>query len=823
MQAVCGMGSKGKPRLKSGTGLLVWLFLFLFFSTLSQAHAVAIMGAESDKYANSPTRGIKECKNLQRLYQNSWPTNCSCEIDGAMELTGISSYVAQCKQQAVKNRQEANRRARRATERQKRSEEAELVLQQHNIATANEAQEAQEAQNTIEQGTYGRAGASVAGSSDAASEESTECYDDDGNWNCPDPEPTTAENSGDSDHQESLRNGANSRHTATNEAKEACVNQCNNYIKHTTTGCSSIATPNTGCEGMCSQYLPNTNRALASLDFYNFIEEKWSYKRGNCFRQAKTTFGNEYTTECLEKIDLAKDHVETGGTSPTLLCGKGATKSDAQCDTWCQGKAQSAVEEIDQNIKVAEEFNDGSYDPSPAYAILTKDITKIVKKELSELQIVDNSGELTQERKEEGFRWWVMCEKEENMKCEAQVKMAVSEAVETCGELQSEAHKCCHTPEQCVGGGLAHALDGLGKMHVNLSTLGGQKKQCKAVQQTFGMYSGMQGLMATQCTRKASKCTSGCNEKRDEAVQAFQSACGVDPRQQPSHDESLSCTEDFFDTYRKQIVSNKHGLIDYADVNINKVGKECQRTGQEANRNIGDMTTNLGTALMASVKECGQKAKEQGWEWETPEVPEYQAPAPPDSTPGSLPDLPTPTLAGGGGDSTTGTTLDDGPPTQAPANPFDVEPELPDPAPEDAKGGPSGFGGLVQAGGGGGGGGMGGLPGGGGGGGGGGDYGRGGDSKRRKILQGYHGGKFTGYGGGGKGGNSRAGQGKRGWKGKGNKKKKRGVASLDLKKLFPKEKRNKKIGQFGSPHDDIFKRISNRIQYMCKTKRIRCQ
>ena len=80
-----------------------------------------------------------------------------------------------------------------------------------------------------------------------------------------------------------------------------------------------------------------------------------------------------------------------------------------------------------------------------------------------------------------------------------------------------------------MGGGLAHALDGLGKMNVALSQLGSQKRTCEAVQQTYGMYSGMQGAMAAQCRRKASKCTSGCNEQLSSVIEAFESACGVDP------------------------------------------------------------------------------------------------------------------------------------------------------------------------------------------------------------------------------------------------------------------------------------------------------
>ena len=600
------------------------------------------------------------------------------------------------------------------------------------------------------------------------------------------------------------------------QQQQQCQTLCEGYIGKTTKGCPSIPQHGDGCEGICSRYAPDTNRGLASLEFYKFIEDKWSQKRSYCFNEVKTQFVKKYLDQCASKIsNLSSKKCESK--EAVLLCGENANKDQPQCKQWCKKKAQEVADEkIDDQIDVAKIFHEDDYDPPLSYVVLNKPPNELAEKELSQLEIVDNSGNLP-----EGFRCWEMCKVNNNQACEAKLKSAISEAVEICGDLQSEAHKCCHSPEKCVGGGLAHALDGLGKMNVALSQLGSQKRTCEAVQQTYGMYSGMQGAMAAQCRRKASKCTSGCNEQLSSVIEAFESACGVDPRQQDSHDESLSCTEDFFDEYRTKIFSNQHGQANDGDVNISKAGKDCQRTGQESNRNIGDMTTNLGTALLASVKECEQKAQQNGWEWSAPTPPNWQAPAPPTGpqVQPQSPGLPPPVQAGGGGDSK---KLPDGPSMQKPANPFDVQPDMEDGEPGLDPSGPSGFGGLVTAGGGGSGGGGGGLGGGGGGGDGDDAPNDGGSAKARKILQGYQGGKFTGYGGGGSNNNAGGRKG-RGWKSKKGKKKKRGMASLDLKKLFPKEKRNKKIGKFGSPHDDIFKRVSDRFQYMCRTKKIDCQ
>ena len=130
-------------------------------------------------------------------------------------------------------------------------------------------------------------------------------------------------------------------------------------------------------------------------------------------------------------------------------------------------------------------------------------------------------------------------------------------------------------------------------------------------------------------------------------------------------------------------------------------------------------------------------------------------------------------------------------------------------------------GGLIGGTGGGssGGGGLGGT--GGGGSGGGGRHGAYGARKPAQVALGLKsGGKFKGYGGGG----NKSNPSKRSRTRKKSKKDPKNFASLDLKKLLPKGKQiNHKTGKYGSPHDNIFKRMSDRIQWMCRKERIDCQ
>ena len=434
--------------------------------------------------------------------------------------------------------------------------------------------------------------------------------------------------------------------------------------------------------------------------------------------------------------------------------------------------------------------------------------------------IITDNGEL---KTSSGFTWFI-CEKGEEQNCEVELVHAFEEAAEICATLQKEAHECCHSPEQCVGGGLATALDGLGKMHIGISGLKGPKEQCKAVRQTFGLFSSMQGAMATQCTRKANACQEGCAQEQRRVAEQFKQACNHDIRIKADYDENEhTCDEEFFKHYRSQY--KKNGWSAQEDINISLVPEQCERTGREANRNIQAMSTNLGTSLMASMKECGETP--EPLKWETPKPPKFQRythhDPPPTPSPRPMP-TPSPYLGGGGREPTTNRPKKRGLPTPntpgPAADPLGVEPDLPDDPEKDGPGAPGGMGGLL--GGSGGSSGMGGfgLSGGGGGGSPGGEGNDDDSPKSNKILHGYAGGKFAGYGGGGS-----VNQGGRKFKRSAkNKKNKRKLARLNLKKILPKGKQlNHKVGKFGSPHDNIFQRMSNRYQWLCRTNKMNCR
>ena len=624
----------------------------------------------------------------------------------------------------------------------------------------------------------------------------------------------------------------------------SCINSCKNYVTITTEGCTGSRDAMLGqCLEICTENeivknswsFASTNRFPDNSYLFAFEE---ALNRIACLNETKRNFIESYTKQCLEKI---KEIEGVKGENATLLCKAGGEKNDTDCSDYCKTRAESDYNsgQSFQGQTLVEFYlasRGGPFDDRDSlinsgaiykYRLLTRyDVDDLASYALDgetaslglKTHINPSSAEITDDGKKAKLSWWT-CNPGD--RCEGKIANALNEAADTCAELQTDANECCEQPEECAGGGLAHALDGLGKLNMAVASIKGLKAQCEAVQQTHGMYGGMQGLMASQCTSKANTCVSECTQKIDNFAKVYKEYCNHDPRNRATYNESEhTCDrEKIFEKYIKKYRSNNAD----AGVNVSRVPDQCKRVKKEANRRIQDMSTNLATGLIASMQECEQMAQENGWEMGS----QSSSTVPMQAQTGmQAPELPEPEVTlGGGGDEEkekkSGFGLPgDGPAGQQAANPFDTEPELGEPVSQPGEGVKGGLGGVL-GGGSGGGGGLGGLGSGGGGSGGGGYSGAPGKDKKRKILLGYKGGKFGGYGGGGGSNSDKERAGSRGFK---NKKDKRGMASLDLKKLLPKGKQlNHKIGKYGSPHDNIFQRLSDRFQWMCKTKKITCQ
>ena len=248
---------------------------------------------------------------------------------------------------------------------------------------------------------------------------------------------------------------------------------CLPYVLTTTTGCPDTVQAKRVCPAICHNISDYMNREEEEVKFQAIESELPN--RAQCIQESKTRVLNAYRENCVSTLT----EIEQGkGESVKLLCGGNATRDNSQCDQYCIEKAEKFYgPDLDSQYIVNRFFQTRStkartmmgLEPSNqvlnSYYMLTKDdtvVSRLVKGDVNKVinDLFQQDGELTRKAESAGLQWW-QCRRDENMECEANVKLTLETAVTVCSELQTEALECCHEPEQCVGGALAHTLDGL--------------------------------------------------------------------------------------------------------------------------------------------------------------------------------------------------------------------------------------------------------------------------------------------------------------------------------------------------------------------------
>ncbi len=517
--------------------------------------------------------------------------------------------------------------------------------------------------------------------------------------------------------------------------------------------------------------------------------------RQKCADQLKPQLQASYKTNCMAVMKQIDEKVPA-----TLICPGGESKSDNGCEAFCETKVQSYLKEQDYSPeKYMRPFIDSD---GRCFSLLIQmrqgQDANVVKacleeeKEKLKASIVDEEGDFLASAKKEGFEY-LLCEKREKdkMACELKLAKKLEDSIKTCEELRNEASDCCHEPQTCIAGQFEQVIQTAGQIHLITASSGGMADQCNALKDVFVGFAVMNAAVASECRLRSSNCVNTCRTQISEVDELIKEACNIDDPSSGDHNSALqSCTENFFKYYVKNLYRKK----------LAGIPKKCEITSKESNRSIAQMNSRLIGSLGVQAAGCEDGSREGD--------------PPPLGPPFTFPDSPSfipsiPPLAGSGGNEET-IFPDDGLGGN-PLNPldldFDDEGEWEEPLPPGVKGRP---GGLLNASRGGSGG-LGGLPSGGGNGGRSRKKSR--ERKSKQVLLGFRGGKFSGYPGATN--ETKENRGARGSKGTPSRK----LGSLDLKKLLPKDRKLNLTGKFGSPHDDIFKRVSDRFQYMCRTNR----
>ena len=432
-----------------------------------------------------------------------------------------------------------------------------------------------------------------------------------------------------------------------------------------------------------------------------------------------------------------------------------------------------------------------------------------------------------------------------NLSQNLEVENAEEEAKESCQDAYDGVARCCFNPEGCIGAHTGQAFHMMNAYRNMKNPGGGINNECRMINDAMKTNAGHISTMNALCVNKVRVCKNTCKEAIKKLMVALNDSCKLLDSGNPLTAEDMTddqydqlheamkgeyssdytCTPAFFYKYASQGYNKTRCIkqpplpekVHLDDITLSEVIKECKSAVSKL-KLVTDGLTSTFLALIGFATKCQQAT---GGVF----VPR------PGSAPPSLgvPDMPTITNTGGGGSETSTPLSNSGSSGDGrPIDDFDLVDEHEEVS-NIPKALPSGAGGLVTGGSQGGSG----APGGGAAGGGAG-YGGGGRPKggtpggKQKVLKGgYRGSKgFAGYGGGMGGGGGRGAT--PAWakdpRGK-EKEKERKTASLSLRKLLGKPKKNinplsKKLG---SPHENIFERISNRYHYMCQTKRLHCE
>ena len=596
--------------------------------------------------------------------------------------------------------------------------------------------------------------------------------------------------------------------------RQECTRSCQEHVNKTTKNCTRMDSKQ--CQQVCNSCVNTNSDASCFVSNLN--------GRASCLTEVEDKYIRSFTAKCLRKI---KETEENKGQSALLLCDGNASRNDSKCEKFCEQEAQKSYGNpttTEEDIKLA---TGGSFHPTRNsivhQALTTSDMDSFVG-----LKINTNIGTLVANVNNlQDPLSWAKCKLGDCEPHEYSLKTTLTQAVEKCHELETEALECCQNPESCAGGGLMQAVEAMSRAYTSVNSVRGRKSYCKAVRNAHGLYTAMQGTMAGSCSHKSNKCRQECGQLLKNVSKVFEEACGVSlGKSAPPYGTNMLCEEEFFDHYSAKYYKgqNTKGRV------LADVPRDCQIAGRHAGTHVEDMIGNAGTAIIAGQKSCGENGYLADRNGDSPPPPgglhvggggdeEEEDPPPGGGNTIEIggPPPAAPEIGSGGGNSEDdgGNGYVNGSKPRTPSNPFDIEPPDLGPSDEENAGQSAPMGGLANSGGGGGGGGI---------GGGGGPGGSGGypsensqPSKQKNIIQRLAHNKLKGYGGNpSPSSNPREPFPK-------TEQPERKLAELDLKKILPKGKQLSKVGSIGSPHEDIFQKVSTRIRWMCRTDKISCK
>ena len=212
----------------------------------------------------------------------------------------------------------------------------------------------------------------------------------------------------------------------------------------------------------------------------------------------------------------------------------------------------------------------------------------------------------------DGF-YWQKCAY--GMPCASEIKMAFNQAEQECNSLKSKATICCEDPLKCAEAGTNDLFKSAG------SVAGGITENCQRIQERLKNVGSVTQQMADKCKSVASSCVQVCTQQISENfLSTFNKYCNFDFTRDQAYDRnSHTCEGDLISDYVRE----------YSE-KLASIPGQCELVGQKSEQLKQSAEEMLRSS--ASAQKCAEQASASTSESEpSPEEPTQMAVLDPDT------------------------------------------------------------------------------------------------------------------------------------------------------------------------------------------------
>ncbi len=353
------------------------------------------------------------------------------------------------------------------------------------------------------------------------------------------------------------------RHNDEQEKVEQCFNtyickeQCKDYIRENANYCDNIPNNRNNENALCQERCDGSSP--------NFSVQSFSQSSDvtDCVRENRRKLQDQLVESCRSRINNIEN--SPPHTGATLVCPGGAG-----CERYCQSMAQEKSNNIQGCKKVT-----------------TKDVFDQCLELNNRLSHVlpQNSSQLPQ-----GFAW-ENCDLGKT--CDQEIQVVFNNTHTACENLKTQAVLCCEKPLECGDEQMATLFNSVDKFNVQ----GGMSEICRKAGEKFSDVGEAGRKMAEQCNARSSSCLEICRQKIENINVLLRNICTFDLLKESFYNpERHTCSGRLIDKYVR--LYKQH---------LEPVAFQCKETSKKSTE-IASMASEILKSALSSAN-CDLEAR----------------------------------------------------------------------------------------------------------------------------------------------------------------------------------------------------------------------